>query len=67
MTTGDLYHDFPKVFDESIINYGNPAQRLVDRAYFFEMPGTINGTEGVYLIGINTDGIIFHHNFFENK
>jgi RHS repeat-associated protein len=51
----DLYHNYPKIFDKTIINEGAPSLRLVDRARWFEMPGSINGTNGNFQIGINNN------------
>lgn len=42
-----------------MVKYGNVAQRLSDKAWWFEAEGTINGTHGVYSVGMNSNGIIF--------
>ena len=31
--------------------------------HWFELPGTINGTSGMYQIGINQKGVVYHKNF----
>ncbi len=59
----DLYHNFPQQFDDMIIGRGYPSQRLIDQALWFELPGTINKVPGVYQIGINDMGIVFHRAF----
>jgi len=59
----DFYHNFPVLFDSHIIENGAWSQRIIDRANWFELPGTINGTNGMYSIGINNSGIIFHRGF----
>lgn len=63
----DLYHNFPRSFDSHIIQNGTWAQRIKDKADWYEMSGSINGTEGIYQIGINEAGMIFHRNFVPNK
>ena len=59
------YHKFPYSWDKHIINEGAWAQRLKDGADWYELPGTVNGTEGVYQIGINSNNVIFHRCFEE--
>ena len=44
-------------------NGGDWDQRLKDGAHWFQTPGAINGTQGVYQIGINNSGSIFHRTF----
>ena len=61
----DLYHDFPRSFDEQIVKdgwlYGTSGNSRMMIA-----PGTVNGANGVYTVGINTEtGIIYHRNFYE--
>lgn len=68
----DLYHNFPKDFDNIIINNGgwngtiaqprDPSMGLL-KGSWFELPGTINGKPGMYEIGINQGGIIYHRHF----
>ena len=59
----DLYHNFPKSFDEHIIQNGVWSQRIKDGANWFELKGSINGVNGVYQIGLNKSNVIFHKNF----
>ena len=59
----DLYHTFPSSFDNHIIKNGAHSRRIKDGADWFEMPGNINGTYGIYQIGVNQSGNIFHKNF----
>lgn len=59
----DTYHNFPYSFDKFIIKNAPWAQRLKDGANWFEYPGSVNGQQGVYRIGINDDGVIFHRDF----
>jgi RHS repeat-associated protein len=59
----DLYHSFPQEFDEIIIEQGAHTLRIVDQAHWFELPGAIDGRSGVYQIGMNDMGIIWHANF----
>lgn len=61
----DLYHNFPTAFDDVIIQNGGMAQRISDGAFMYTAPGTINGVQGVYTIGINQQNIIFHRCFYE--
>jgi len=61
----DLYHDFPRSFDEQIVKdgwlYGTSGNSRMMVA-----PGTVNGANGIYTVGINTEtGIIYHRNFYE--
>lgn len=63
----DLYHNFPRAFDDHIIENGAWSQRIKDGADWFEMPGTVNGKSGMYQIGINRAGEVFHRNFMEIK
>ncbi len=63
----DLYHNFPRSFDEHIIQNGSWSQRIKDGANWFELKGTINGVKGTYQIGINKSNIIFHKNFIPLK
>lgn len=69
----DLYHNFPKEFDQSIVNNGGWAQRISDYKNYgnygswFEAPGYINDVYGHYQIGINEAGIVFHRNFVPYK
>lgn len=62
----DLYHRFPSSFDLHIIQNGAWSQRIKDGADWFELPGSINGVDGVYQIGINKSNEIFHKNFVPN-
>lgn len=63
----DLYQNFPENFDALVIKHGgwngtvNPSIGL--KGHWFELPGTINGKAGMYQIGINTEGIIYHKHF----
>jgi RHS repeat-associated protein len=65
----DLYHSFPKDFDSQIIQNGSWANRINDYVrynnigHWFESPGVIDGVHGMYQIGINENGIIFHRTF----
>ncbi|MBP7839592.1 MAG: RHS repeat-associated core domain-containing protein [Bacteroidales bacterium] len=60
----DLYHSFPTLLDKTIVQQGAWVQRIKDAAFWFEAPGTINGTQGVYTIGVNQQGVIFHRCFY---
>ena len=65
----DLYHNFPKVLDQQIVHQGSWAFRVSDYVRYnnigqwFEAPGIIDGVRGVYQIGVNESGIIFHRAF----
>lgn len=61
----NLYHNFPKSFDKHIIQNGSWSQRIKDGTNWFELPGSINGTKGVYQIGVNNSSSIFHKNFVD--
>lgn len=63
----DLYHTFPRSFDSHIMQNGAWSQRIKDGANWFELPGTINGTNGMYQIGINNSNVTFHRNFVPFK
>lgn len=63
----DLFHDFPRSFDDQIINegwlYGTHGNSTMMVA-----PGTVNGANGIYTVGINSNtGIIYHRTFYEWK
>jgi hypothetical protein len=60
----DLYHNFPHSFDKNIIQYGTMQIRNIDKSFWFSMPGAVNGTSGVYTIGLNQQGIIYHRCFY---
>ena len=59
----DLYHSFPRSFDQTIIEFGAPAQRISDKSFFYQMEGMINGTPGMYEIIVSPGGNIFHRAF----
>jgi hypothetical protein len=61
----DLYHNFPLSFDKHIIKNGAWSKRIKDGADWYELRGSINGAEGMYQIGVNSDGLIFHRAFVE--
>ena len=63
LTKRDTYHNFPNSFDQHIINNGTWSQRIKDAANWYEIPGNINGVDGMYRIGINQDKVIFHRDF----
>ncbi len=67
-----MYHKFPDLLDNEIIQGGAWAQRLKDGANWFEAPGSWSYLDGAgnvktvygnYEIGINENGIIFHKLF----
>lgn len=68
-TKPDLYHNFPREFDRMIVKKGAWSFRLDDYVdhknigHLFEAPGMIDGKNGLYQIGINDKGIIFHRFF----
>ena len=41
--------------------------RIKDGTNWFELPGTINGTNGMCQKGINKSNVIFHRNFVPFK
>lgn len=65
----DLYHSFPSEFDAKIVRYGHWSNNLKSMknygnyGHFYELPGTINGKAGMFQIGINESGIIYHKTF----
>ena len=59
----DLFHNFPRVLDAQILRSGAYAQRVSDRAHWFVIEGSINGTRGVYEPGINVAAEVFHRAF----
>ncbi|MCM1501408.1 MAG: hypothetical protein NC115_01920 [Bacteroidales bacterium] len=59
----DLYHNFPYLYDEYIIQNGIAAQRIMDHAFMFSLDGSINGVQGVFTVGINQQGVVFHRCF----
>lgn len=63
VTKTDLYHNFPISFDKHIIQNGAWSQRIKDGANWYELQGHINGAQGMFQIGVNQNGLIFHRNF----
>ena len=61
----DLYHNFPRVLDNTIVQSGSVAQRISDGSLMFTAPGTIKGVSGVYTIGVDSRGVIFHRCFYD--
>ena len=65
----DLYHNFPKEFDALIVQKGSWSWRINDHVvynnigHWFECYGMIDNVRGVYQIGLNENGIIFHRAF----
>lgn len=61
----DLYHNFPYLFDNQIVNKGYIIG-IKGNSLMMVTPGTINGVQGVYTLGINTEtGIVYHRAFYE--
>ena len=60
----DIYHNFPRLFDDIIVKSGVPNYRISDNSMFYYLTGSVNGKEGVFTIGINNDGIIYHRFFY---
>ena len=61
----DIFHQFPYTFDKQIVKEGYIFKIENGGTYFIAF-GTINGTEGIYTIGINNwTGKIFHRCFYE--
>lgn len=64
-----MYHNFPQEFDALIVQKGSWAWRISDYknynniGHWFECYGMIDNARGVYQIGINESGIIFHKAF----
>lgn len=61
----DIFHNFPRSFDQIIIENGRLSQRLKDQSYWIEFDGLINKEEGIYQLGITIDNVIFHRNFIK--
>ena len=65
----DLFHSFPRELDPVIIQKGGWAFRVHDYVrynnigHWFECPGILDGVRGMYQIGINESGVIFHRAF----
>lgn len=64
-TPSDLNHNFPMHYDEIILKHGSMANVLKNGNYWFELPGSINNTNGIYQIGMGKDGIIYHRGFID--
>lgn len=70
----DLYHNFPTLLDDFIIQSGE-FHIIRNGGYWYSASGTIskvvNGhpvnVEGFYTIGINQNGIIYHRCFYNNN
>lgn len=60
----DLYHNFPRIFDQTIIKSGKPT--VINGGYTqYELPGAINGVAGSFQVGIQ-NGITIIHRFFQS-
>ena len=56
------YHNFPWSFDAVIISQGD--FEIINGNYsLYTLPGSINGVDGFYEIGVNSDGQIVHRFF----
>ncbi|MDD3405617.1 MAG: hypothetical protein PHH23_05080 [Paludibacteraceae bacterium] len=60
----DPYHNFPTAFDDIIIQ-GGEMNVTGSGGLWYTAPGSINGTNGFYTIGINQQGIIYHRCFYQ--
>ena len=61
----DIYHDYPYCFDEQILK-GGWVYGTSGNSTMIVAPGSVNGVNGIYTLGINTDkGIIYHRAFYE--
>lgn len=59
-------HNFPKSFDDEIMNTTPKVQS--DGSYLYEAQGSLNNTDGVYQIAVNPEtSQIFHRTFISNK
>ena len=67
----DLFHNFPRSLDKTIIDNAPWAKTIENGGNWFEYPGTIETSkkiyQGTYQIGINDEGVIFHRNFVPFK
>ena len=63
----DLYHNYPKLYERHLIKHGRWSQRIIDRANWYELDGSINGRNGTYELGVNSNNIIYHRNFVPFK
>ena len=61
----DLNHNYPMHFDEIILKHGSMGSVLKNGNYWFELPGSINNTNGMYQIGMGKDGIVYHRGFID--
>ncbi|WP_301003487.1 FG-GAP-like repeat-containing protein [Phocaeicola sartorii] len=62
---GDLYHTYPRSFDKQILEHGD-IFGIRGNSQMMVAPGTINGVEGVYTLGINSNtGIVYHRAFYD--
>jgi hypothetical protein len=58
------YHNFPTSFDEQIINDGGVTVTNDNPEYTqYELPGSLNGTDGNYEVGLDGDGNVVHRCF----
>jgi len=58
----DVYHNFPYSFDSVVIQNG--VRNVISSTYsVFTQPGSVNGVNGVYEIGVNQAGVITHRMF----
>jgi RHS repeat-associated protein len=58
----DLFHNFPYSFDSVVLQNG--ARNVVSKTYsVYTQPGSVNGIQGVYEVGVNQAGVITHRMF----
>jgi len=63
-TADDAFHNFPSSFNQSVVENGDIGV-LNENYVQYELPGSINGTPGVYQVGGNWVGNVFNitHSF----
>lgn len=63
----DLNHNYPMHFDDIIVENGVMGSTMKNKGFWFELPGSINGNNGYYQVGMGQDGIIYHRGFIDNR
>lgn len=61
----DLYHTFPREFDEKIVKYGYLKMSSSGTGTGMIAPGRVDGVPGYYHINFNSQsGLIYHRMFY---
>ncbi len=63
IASNDLHHSFPSLVDPIVLQYGRKTV-VSDQYWLYELAGSINGTPGLYQIGVDPINWLITHRFF---